>query len=301
MNSLTNQKWVLSFLLLLFITGLSAQNVANNTVEKLHDEYKKNGVEAAIKTYKSSEVNKEYEGTQEPLNVLGYRLLNEDNDLEAAEAVFMAQIEEYPNHPNPYDSYADAMIKKGNEEEAKKHLKKSVNLLKDGEETDFNKNLMINSKSKLARLEGKHKALNFLAGTWEIENYEVKDGEKTLRFTDDVSFEPSKFNSVMITRFFNEEDQFEGTQLITYDAINDEFDIVRVNNNRLIGFQTATFKIKESSENKVVVIETNELDDETIKTKHVFNKKDGNIEWEIHEMKDDEEIMVAINNMKKKN
>ncbi|MDR5590871.1 hypothetical protein [Christiangramia sp. SM2212] len=302
MRSEINLKWIISFMLVCFISGAVAQNASSESVDKLFKVYQDEGIEAAIVAYNKSNPNKEYEGLQEPLNQLGYRLLNQEKDVDAAQKVFLAQIDEYPEQPNPYDSYADAMMKKGDKEEAKKHLKKAISMMDNWKDKEASKNLMIASKSKLARLEDKHKGLNFLAGNWEVKSYGVKDGEKTLRFTDDVSFEPSKFNSVIITRFFNEEDQFEGTQLITYDAIDDEYDIVRVDNNQLNGFHTSTFKIKENTSNKTVVIETSEENGEMKKSKHVFTKSNGELKWEIHEMGDEnKENMVAVNEMKKKN
>ena len=170
------------------------------------------------------------------------------------------------------------------------------------EDKEASKNLMTASKSKLARLEGKHKSMDFLVGDWEMKNYSIKDGEKTLRFSDDVSFESSKYNSVIITRFINEEDKFEGTQIMTYNAVNDEFDVMRVDNNLMNGFEKSTFKVKESSDNKIVMIETSEENGVKKTVKHIFNKKDGDLEWEIHEKdKSDKENMVAVNIMTKKN
>ena len=66
-----------------------------------------------------------YEGLQEPLNLLGYKLMMEDKDLETAEAVFKTQIEEYPEQANPYDSYGDLLLEKGEKEKAKKNILKN--------------------------------------------------------------------------------------------------------------------------------------------------------------------------------
>ncbi|WP_144962926.1 tetratricopeptide repeat protein [Gillisia sp. Hel_I_86] len=56
----------------------------------------------------------------------------EDQDLDAAKKVFEAQIAEYSKEANPYDSYADLLLEMGNKEEAKKNLKKSVELAEKG-------------------------------------------------------------------------------------------------------------------------------------------------------------------------
>lgn len=302
MRSVIQLRLFLSMALIFFFSAAIAQNASDGTVEKLLKVYKDKGVEATLIAYEKENTSKEYEGLQEPLNQLGYRIMNGENDPDAAAKIFMAQIEEYPDKPNPYDSYADAMMKKGNEEEAKKHLQKSISLMDNWEDKEASKNLMTASKSKLARLEGKHKSMDFLVGDWEMKNYSIKDGEKTLRFSDDVSFESSKYNSVIITRFINEEDKFEGTQIMTYNAVNDEFDVMRVDNNLMNGFEKSTFKVKESSDNKIVMIETSEENGVKKTVKHIFNKKDGDLEWEIHEKdKSDKENMVAVNIMTKKN
>ncbi len=49
----------------------------------------------------------------------------EDKDLETAEAVFKTQIEEYPEQANPYDSYGDLLLEKGEKEKAKKNILKN--------------------------------------------------------------------------------------------------------------------------------------------------------------------------------
>ncbi|WP_179018535.1 serine hydrolase domain-containing protein [Winogradskyella forsetii] len=64
-----------------------------------------------------------YKISENDLNVLGYRLLNED-ELDAALSVFKLNIEEHPNSANPYDSYGDALLMKGDSVKALENFKK---------------------------------------------------------------------------------------------------------------------------------------------------------------------------------
>lgn len=153
------------FLLLSFSVVLAQDNKALN--DELYKTYKEKGLEQTMKVYKEK-ANKEYEGLQEPLNQLAYKLMMEDKDLEAAEKLFKAQIEEYPDEANPYDSYADLLLEKGNKEEAKKHFKKSAALAENISDKDEKLQMKRASLSKLAKLENRHKAMDILSGEWEV-------------------------------------------------------------------------------------------------------------------------------------
>ncbi|WP_179351836.1 serine hydrolase [Winogradskyella vidalii] len=72
-------------------------------------------------THKLDTLN--YSVSEGDLNVLGYQLLNED-ELDAALAIFKLNIEEHPTSANPYDSYGDALLLKGDSIHALKHFKK---------------------------------------------------------------------------------------------------------------------------------------------------------------------------------
>lgn len=57
------------------------------------------------------------------INMLGYQLINEEH-LDAALGVFKLNIAEYPNSANPYDSYGDALLMKGDSLKALEYFKK---------------------------------------------------------------------------------------------------------------------------------------------------------------------------------
>lgn len=64
-----------------------------------------------------------YEISEGDLNVLGYQLIGDDH-LDKAIAVFKLNIEEHPTSANPYDSYGDALLMKGDSVNALKNFKK---------------------------------------------------------------------------------------------------------------------------------------------------------------------------------
>lgn len=64
-----------------------------------------------------------YEVRESDINVLGYRLMNEDR-LESALAVFKLNTEEYPKSANTYDSYGDGLLARGDTLNAIKNFRK---------------------------------------------------------------------------------------------------------------------------------------------------------------------------------
>ena len=64
-----------------------------------------------------------YEIEESDINVLGYRLLN-DNQIESALAIFKLNTEEFPKSANTYDSYADALLAKGDSLQALENFKR---------------------------------------------------------------------------------------------------------------------------------------------------------------------------------
>jgi len=87
----------------------------------------KDGIDAAIDKYgklKESE-NDNYDFSENQLNTLGYSYL-QNGDIDIALAVFKLNIEAYPESSNPYDSYAEALMTKGDNEGAIEFYKKSL-------------------------------------------------------------------------------------------------------------------------------------------------------------------------------
>lgn len=88
---------------------------------------KNEGIEKGIQFYKAHKDLTNYNTDEQELIVAGYKLLHAGNAKDAAE-VFKLSIEEFPNKDNPYDSYAEALMTLGKNEEAIKNYKKSLEL-----------------------------------------------------------------------------------------------------------------------------------------------------------------------------
>ena len=81
-------------------------------------------VNSAMTYYHDKKSNTlKYQISEGDLNALGYQLLGEDH-LDKAIDVFKLNIEEYPTSANPYDSYGDALLMKGDSLNALKNFKK---------------------------------------------------------------------------------------------------------------------------------------------------------------------------------
>ncbi|MCW3465301.1 serine hydrolase [Chitinophaga nivalis] len=83
-----------------------------------------NGAAAALKAYQRQRTHVIGE---EPLNTLGYYLL-QNNNLPAAVAVFTQNTQDYPNSGNTWDSLAEALLKQGKKQLAMQHYEKSLQL-----------------------------------------------------------------------------------------------------------------------------------------------------------------------------
>ncbi len=87
-----------------------------------------NGIEAAKTLFYDLKKSKpdEYDFSEENINILGYSYI--DKNLAAALAVFKINIDEHPASSNVYDSYAEALLKNGDKDQAIENYKKSIEL-----------------------------------------------------------------------------------------------------------------------------------------------------------------------------
>ena len=300
MKSQSITKVLTGLVFLFFMSFGLAQENTENLNEKLYQDYKDNGIEKTLQAYKSSPANaNEYTFLSEPLNVLGYRLMGE-GDLEAAEKAFLAQIEEYPGEANPYDSYADLLMEKGDEEKARKHYKKAIELSATIEDVEAKAQMLEASKTKLAKMEGAGTEFNFLKGNWATQNYGYRDGEKFLRNEGDVEFTMNEENNILTGTLHDKSGNFVGRRIIAYDAVDEEYDMVWIGNS-LNGIEPSTIKIEKSTPDKIVMIEKFEENGKKIKIKHVLKKNSGEIAWDVHDLTSgDGENPVAHMSFKKK-
>lgn len=292
MKSLNINQLMISLMLVFFVsTGYTQETPEVSMEKKLYKEYKANGVDKALQMYDQSDLKgNEYTFQQEPLNQLGYHIMQEDNDLKAAEKVFQAQIKEYPNEANPYDSYADLLVEKGDKEKAKQNYQKAIELAANIQDPDLKRQMLSASKPKLAKLDGSGNKLDFLEGTWSTKNYNIQNGDKTLRYEGKVTF--TKDNSMLKGTLHNKAGEYMGTRIMAYDAVDDEYDMVYINNS-LAGIEPSTLKIEKSTPEKVVMIEKFNENGKDITIKHVLNRKGGEIAWDIMDLTDGQDKQVA--------
>jgi len=87
------------------------------------------GVDEAITKYKKlkSENSEDYFFSEGQMNRLGYELLGEDMPDEALK-IFELSTQEYPESGNVYDSYADALLIKGDSAKALKNFRKAFEI-----------------------------------------------------------------------------------------------------------------------------------------------------------------------------
>lgn len=85
------------------------------------------GIDKGIQFYKEHKDLSDYHISEQELIVVGYRFLQAGNAKDAAK-IFKLSIEVYPNRDNPYDSYAEALMTLGQNDEAIKNYKKSLEL-----------------------------------------------------------------------------------------------------------------------------------------------------------------------------
>lgn len=97
----------------------------------LYEKYEDEGIDEAIDWYKKlkeGEMLGTFYTDRAELNSLGYYLMNNKNDLNAAEKIFELNMNEYPDWFNAYDSYAEALMNQNKNEAAIEYYKKSLEM-----------------------------------------------------------------------------------------------------------------------------------------------------------------------------
>ncbi|MBZ9631928.1 hypothetical protein LB465_14155 [Salegentibacter sp. LM13S] len=266
--------------------------------EKLYEEYKSNGLDKAMEMYKKHK-SSEYKSLEEPLNLLGYKLMMEDKNLDAAEKVFQAQIEEYPQEANPYDSYGDLLLEKGEKEKAKEQFKKAAKLAENIEDEAEKNQMKEASLSKLAKLENKHRQLDFLAGYWEVTQTGYRDGQPVdlPTSTQNISYLPGE--SVLRINHTREGDAACCERIVAYNAMEDNYEMAYINAVNPNGIEVSDLKIKDKGNGKFEFVEDYIENNEQKQVKHEISQADDeNIDWNIYVPKEDSQEWELVNNMK---
>lgn len=283
-----------------------AQETKKSVGDAVYQEYKQNGMESALKKYSAlKSKTSEYDLTEWELNRIGYQIMMNDKDLESAEKVFSLNIKEYPQAANPRDSYADYLIEKGDMEGAKKYLKESIAIAEKSDKEDEQTRILQGSKAKLAKLENKHRQLDFLVGNWDLTSTNFTNGEEAGKETgiDEVVYDEA--SSLITINHKNSNGELMGKRMMMYDPMDESFDVVYINTQTPMGIETSEIKIKEAGENKLELMEAyTTRKGEKKKMRHEINKSDANkLDWVIYESGANEQEWkkVYAMNMEKKN
>lgn len=163
---------------------LYAQSDQSPVSELLYHTIQSEGVEAAIAQYKALRKNEstQYDLSEEQLNALGYKLLNE-NSQTAALAIFKLNSETYPKSINVWDSLGEAYLEAGNYNQAARNYKRTLDMIEADTTlgTQQKNRLKFNASFNLYKVEHfnppSDEALHYVsffgglrAGKWDMEN-----------------------------------------------------------------------------------------------------------------------------------
>ncbi len=167
------------------------------------------------------------------------------------------------------------------------------------------KDLLRMSKAKLAKLENKHKQLDFLIGNWDVKSTSYKEGLGGGVYNGRDEYIRDNDESVITVNHLNENGEVMGKRILVYDALDDAYDVAYININNPMGIETSSMKLKDLGNNTFELAEKmDDKDGAEIKIKHELKKKpDGSLDWVIYESdagKDDWKKVYAMD-MKKDN
>ena len=301
MGTIIKIRWSICLLLLCFTTSILAQSDSQAMTEKLYNVYKEDGAKEVLKVYEKNNTNKEYEGMAEPLNILAYRLMQEEKDLKAAEMLLEAQMKEYPNEANPYDSYSDVLLEMGKKDEAKKYIEKSMKMAAE-KDTEENQLVIQAGKAKMAMLENKDKQLNFLVGNWDNKTTTYRNGEElnSSVSSNKISYDPN--GSIMIVDHDHEGDDPCCKRVMVYNPNEDEFDVAFIRRTEPNGIWNSKMKVKELDKDHFEMTEYYMNDNnEEVKMKHDIKRKANNVEWTTYASNEGNWEKVRTMTLNKKN
>jgi len=289
------------------IAGFAQETQKKKSIgDAVYQEYEQNGIDKALQKYNDlKSKSDEYTLTEWELNRIGYQIMLDDKDLVSAEKIFSLNMKEYPQAANPRDSYADYLIEKGDPEAAKKYLKESIALAEKSDKEDEQTRILQSSKAKLAQLEDKHKQLNFLVGTWNLNSTYYTNGEQAGKETgtDEIVFDEA--SSLITVNHRNSNGEIIGKRMMVYDPIDEGYDMVYINAATPMGIEKSLIKINEVGDNKLELMETyTNRKGEKKKMRHEINKNNPNkLDWVIFESAGNEQEWkkVYAMNMEKKN
>ncbi|WP_324719423.1 hypothetical protein [Salinimicrobium sp. HB62] len=147
------------------------------------------------------------------------------------------------------------------------------------------------TRSKMAKLDKKHKQMDFLLGDWNIDATAYEDGKEAtkMKTKDKIEFD-EEINSIVI-HHYNEQNERDGVRIITYDALDDEFEVAYFNSDRLRGIEVSKMKMKTLSDNHFELVDIfTTREGEEMQLKHEIKKiSDNELDWVIMEENDNNE------------
>jgi len=87
--------------------------------------FKEEGLEKTLDKYEGMVAETDSKIKFNTLNIVGYMLLREGNAVDA-EQVFKRNMEQFPDNPNAYDSYAEALAANNNFQESRKYYEMAM-------------------------------------------------------------------------------------------------------------------------------------------------------------------------------
>jgi len=111
------------------LNGLEFKYPKKPVTEVLISIIEEKGIREAVSVFKKlyKEEKDNYDFSEQQINLLGYDYLNRE-EIDNALEIFKLNMETYPDAFNTYDSYAEALMKKGDNEGAVEYYKKSLEL-----------------------------------------------------------------------------------------------------------------------------------------------------------------------------
>jgi len=93
----------------------------------LYKEIEANGIESGITFFNTIKTSSDYTLREREMNAIGYKLLQTEK-VDEAVSVFKLIVDAFPTSSNAYDSYAEALMTQGNNEQAIVNYQKSVEI-----------------------------------------------------------------------------------------------------------------------------------------------------------------------------
>jgi CubicO group peptidase (beta-lactamase class C family) len=126
------------------------------------------GIEAGIAHFNANKDADKFDLNEGEMNQIGYQLMG-DGNVEAAARVFKLNVDTFPKSSNVYDSYAEALMNLGKNEDAIKNYKKSIELNPANQAgIDMLKKLGVNTSDLVKEVSVPEALLKAYTGSYEL-------------------------------------------------------------------------------------------------------------------------------------